>query len=380
MKITIAIDSLTAGGAQRAAVLLAEGLVARKHQITLITLFGEERDFYSLPTDITRTSLKVAGTSFNLLQAVGNNLNRLAKLRQAIDLSQPDVIISFLDKTNVLTLLACFNSNYPIIVSEQNDPTYNNIGRLWSLLRRVAYRRADRVVSCSQGVDDNWHWLDSKRREVIYNPLAITTERTATEAESELLAQLNPERQTIVAMGRLTAQKNFSLLLSAFAEVAEQFSDWQLLILGEGEQREQLEAAIAQLKLQGRVLLPGVVSNPFPILRRSQLFVLSSIYEGFGNVIIEAMACGLPVIATDCPSGPSEIITSGETGILVPNQDRDGLIAAMATLMSDRDRRKQLANSAQKALNRFELDTILSQWQNLLAEVVSNKSLNSDAG
>ena len=369
MKITIVIDSLTAGGAQRAAVLLAEGLAARKHQINLITLFGRELDFYQLSETIERTSLKIAGRSSNLVRAIQNNFNRLGRLRQAIDLSQPDIVVSFLDKTNVLTLLACFNSQYPIVVSEQNDPTHNNIGRLWSMLRRIAYRRAAKVVSCSRGVDKCWNWLAPKYREVIYNPLAIT-DKVAT--ETELLAQLDPKRKVLVSMGRLTEQKNFSLLLSAFAEVAEQYSHWQLLILGEGEQRQQLEASIARSKLQDRVIMPGVVSNPFPILKKSHLFVLSSRYEGFGNVIIEAMACGLPVISTDCPSGPSEIITSGENGILVPNQDRDSLIEAMTSLMSDSDRRKQLTASAQKSLNRFELDNILSQWQDLLTTVVPN--------
>ncbi len=372
MKITIVIDSLGGGGAQRAAVLLAEGLVKRQYQVSLITLFGREVDFYQLPDTIKRISLKVAKDSPNLRQAIRNNLARLQTLRQAMNSLQPDLVISFLDKTNILTLIASWGSKYPIIVSEQNDPTQNNIGHQWNLLRRLTYPAATKVVSCSQGVDHHWNWLKSDRRQVIYNPLAVKSESVT---ETKLLPQLNPNQKIIVAMGRLTEQKGFDILLAAFAQIAPQYPDWQLIILGEGQQRQQLEAQRDKLGLQKRVLMPGLVSNPFPILKRSHLFVLSSRYEGFGNVIIEAMACNLPVISTDCPSGPREIITNGENGILVSNQQPDQLAQAMAKLMSEPQRRMQLAAKASQSLSRFELDTIIDQWKDLLTSIVSSKSI-----
>ncbi|MDJ0571372.1 MAG: glycosyltransferase family 4 protein [Pleurocapsa sp. MO_192.B19] len=371
MKITLIIDSLTGGGAQRAAILLAEGLIARKHQVSLVTLFGQELDFYQLPETINRIALKVAGESSNLIQAAKNNLHRWRYLRQAIDSLQPDLVISFLDKTNILTLIACWGSKYPILVSEQNDPTQNDIGRPWSWLRRLVYPSASQVISCSQGVDNNWDWLKSDRRTVIYNPLAVVAESSTN---TELPEKYDPEQKTVVAMGRLTEQKGFDLLLDAFASIALRHSDWQLLILGEGEQRQKLEAQRDRLGLKDRLIMPGLISNPFPILKRCHLFVLSSRYEGFGNVIIEAMACDLPVISTDCPSGPGEIITNEENGILVPNRDRDSLAKAMTKLMSDPARRMELAATARKSLKRFELDTIVSQWEDLLTATAKSKS------
>ena len=370
MKIVIVIDSLSGGGAERAAVLLAEGLSSRNYQVSLVTLFGQELDFYHLPETIERIALNIAGKSANLIQAVNNNLSRQRSLRQTLDALEPEIVVSFLDKTNILTLIACWNSNYPILVCEQNDPTQNKIGPLWSLLRRLVYPFATQVISCSQGVDDNWGWLSSDRRKVIYNPLAVKPE-SAT--DTKLPEKFASDKKTIVGMGRLTEQKGFDILLAAFASIAPQYPDWQLLILGEGEQRQQLEAQRDRLGLQSRVIMPGLLDNPFPLLRRSHIFVLSSLYEGFGNVIIEAMACDLPVISTDCPSGPGEIITNGENGILVPNRDRDSLAKAMAQLMSDPERRIQLAKTAQKSLNRFELETIINQWEDLLSATLSSK-------
>lgn len=361
MKIAIIVHSLEGGGAERAAVLIAQGLMTKKHQVSLITLFGQEFDFYRLPENLPRIALKVEGGSANLLQAVQNNLQRLRSLRRAIDSCQPDVVISFLDKTNVLTLIACLGSKYPLIVSEQNDPTQNDIGRIWNFLRRLVYPFATTVVSCSQGVDLNWNWLDSQRRTVIYNPLAVKT----TESE-EASIQLNPNQKKVVAMGRLTPQKGFDLLLKAFSLINTKFLDWQLIILGEGEERKQLEQLIQKLEIDEQVIMPGLIDNPFPILKQCDLFILSSRYEGFGNVIIEAMACGLPVISTNCPSGPKEIITSGDNGILVPNQEINSLAKAMADLMSNPERRQKLSKNAYFALSKFELDVIVNQWEKLL--------------
>ena len=365
MKITIVIHSLGGGGAERAAVLLAQGLVAKKHQVSFITLSGQEFDFYHLPKNIPRIALKVIGSSANLLQAVQNNLQRLQSLRRAIDSCQPDVVISFLDKTNVLTLIACLGSKYPLVVSEQNDPTQNDIGRIWNFLRRLVYPFATTVVSCSQGVNRNWNWLNSQQKAVIYNPLVKTSELEAVSIE------LDPNQKKVVAMGRLTSQKGFDLLLKAFGMINTKFSDWQLIILGEGEQRKQLEQLIQELGIEQQVMIPGLVSNPFPILKQCDLFVLSSRYEGFGNVIIEAMACGLPVISTDCPSGPGEIITSGDNGILVPNQEKDSLAKAMADLMSNPERRQEISAKAYLALSKFEIDVIVNQWEELFTKMIN---------
>ncbi|MGK7935218.1 MAG: glycosyltransferase family 4 protein [Xenococcaceae cyanobacterium] len=370
MRLTLVLPSLSGGGAERAAVLLAEGFCQRGHQVSLITIAGKETDFYQLSPQIDRIALHVAKQSPTPIHGLANNLYRLWILRQTINSWQPDVVISFLDKTNVLTLLSLLATKYPVLVCEQNNPTQNDLGRSWHLLRRLVYPLATKVVSSSQGVEQYFKWLSPQQKIVIYNPLAVP----AKQSESFTLpAGVNPQQQWLVAMGRLTHQKGFDLLLKAFATIAPQYPDWQLLILGEGELRPDLEKLREQLKLVDRVCLPGLIANPFPLLSQGELFVLSSRYEGFGNVIIEAMACGLPVISTDCPSGPREIIRHGIDGLLIPNQDHNSLAQAMASLMEDKQRRQQLAQEAKQGLNKFYPETIISRWESLLTTVTLNQ-------
>jgi glycosyltransferase involved in cell wall biosynthesis len=146
-----------------------------------------------------------------------------------------------------------------------------------------------------------------------------------------------------------------------------------LTILGEGELRTELESLRNSLGLSERVHLPGVVKNPYEVLLQADIFVMSSRFEGFGNVLIEAMACGVPVISTDCPSGPNEIIRDGVDGILVPNQDVDALAAAMDRLMSDEKERKRLSVGGIEAVERFSLEKIMGMWEKLLAQVVEER-------
>lgn len=370
MHLTLVLPSLSGGGAERAAVLLAEGFCKRGHQVSLITIAGEETDFYQLSPQIDRIALEVAKQSPTPIHGLANNFYRLWILRQTINSLQPDVVISFLDKTNVLTLLALLVTKYPVLVCEQNNPVQNDLGRSWHLLRRLVYPLATKVVSSSQGVNQYFDWLSPQQKEVIYNPLAVREKQSES---FTLPAGVNPQQKWLVAMGRLTHQKGFDLLLTAFAEIAGQYPDWQLLILGEGELRSELEELKEQLKLGDCVCLPGLISNPFPLLARAELFVLSSRYEGFGNVIIEAMACGCPVVATDCPSGPREIIRHGIDGLLVRDRDRNSLAQAMASLMKDKHQRQQFAKEAKKGLNKFYPETIISQWESLFTTVTNNR-------
>ena len=172
-------------------------------------------------------------------------------------------------------------------------------------------------------------------------------------------------------MGRLTYQKGFDVLLRAFATIAKKHPGWQLLILGEGEMRPELERLRDDLELTNRALMPGLYNPPFPLLKQSQLFVLSSRYEGFGNALIEAMGCGVAVISTDCPSGPAEIIRDGENGLLVPTEDVEALATAMDRLMTDEAERNRLAARAIEVKERFSLERTLDSWESLLESIAA---------
>lgn len=360
MRITFVTPSLACGGAERCVTLLTRGLLARGHQVSVITLYGLEHDFYELPTGAQRLALGIEGNSATVIHGLANNLRRLRVLRTAIKATQPEIVISHIHSTNIMTILAVGRAAVPVIAVEHNNPVMNPAGRIWETLRRRIYPRARKLVSVSRGVDEHFSWLPQDRRAVIHNPLEF---RETTSAGGE------PARPLITAMGRLTAQKGFDLLLKAFAKVAVLHPEWNLIIIGDGELRGELHDLTNELGLSSRVTFTGLLADPGPVLRGSQLFVMASRFEGFPYAALEALANGLPVIYTDCPSGPREIIRDGVDGLLVRNQDVAALAGAMDRLMSNDAECERLAARAPEVLERFGLDKIISQWEDLFEEV-----------
>ncbi|RUT03109.1 amylovoran biosynthesis protein AmsD [Dulcicalothrix desertica PCC 7102] len=373
MNITLVVSALYSGGAERVVVLIAKGLIDRGHKVTVITLYGRETDFYSLPEGVIRVALGIMSDSINIFQALYNNLHRLIKLRQAIISTKPDIVLSHLTSTNILTIVSLFHSKLPVFVTEHSDPKMFSYGRIWELLRRLSYPYADRVVSVSKGVDCAFDWLAKSKRAVIYNPFILPNKQDNKEIINFLNRDVDPGKKWVVAMGRLLPQKGFDILLSAFAKIAHLHPDWQLLILGKGELYDELEEMKENLGLSGKVVFVGVINNPFAILKRAKLFVMSSRHEAFPMALGEAMACGLPVISTDCHSGPREIIRDGIDGILVPSEDVLSLAKTMDHLMSDETIRQRLSTYAPEVTERFSIEKILSEWENLFKLVLLEK-------
>ncbi|MGF1591437.1 MAG: glycosyltransferase family 4 protein [Pleurocapsa sp.] len=370
MKITLVISALSCGGAERVLVLLAQGFIDRGHDVTIITLSDKTTDFYQLPAGCSRLALGIMGNSSGLVEAVKSNIKRMAVLRKAIRSSTPNVVISFLRITNITTILSLIGTKYPLIVTEHNDLQVFSYGRLWETLRRLTYPYCSVVVSVSQGVDRGFKSLPESKRAVIYNPIVIKDDGQT----DPLPTEVDPEQNWLVSMGRLTKQKGFDLLLQAFGQVAPQHPGWQLIILGKGELQQQLEQMRDDLGLSGRVIFTGALSNPFTVLKQAKLFVMASRNEGFPMAHGEALACGLPVVATDCPSGPSEMIRDGVDGILVPNQDVAAFAAAMDRLMSDELKRQQLAAKAPEVAARFSIEAIVTEWETLIHQLAREKN------
>lgn len=369
LNITLVISTLGSGGAERVLVLLAKGLIDRGHRVTVVTYSEKNTDFYQLPSGIARIALGIMSQSANPIAGLIANLKRIGILKEAIASSQPDVVISFLRLTNIATILACRGATYPVIATEHNDTKVFSYGKIWETLGRWTYPQAAMVVSVSQGVDSSLEPLAKNKRAVIYNPIVIVENNQS----DRLPLSVDVNKNWLVSMGRLTEQKGFDLLLQAFARVADQFPDWQLLILGEGELREKLEVQSNALGLTDRVIFTGALANPFAVLRKAKIFVMASRNEGFGMAHGEALACGLPVIATDCPSGPREMIRHEIDGILVPNQDLSALATAMKSLMSDEPKRHSLAAKAPEVIKRFDLERIIREWESLIYELIEAK-------
>lgn len=362
-RITFTISTLECGGAERVLVNISETLHQRGYQVSVITLYGRDHDFYSLSPGISRVALDLAKITRSPFHALYNNIRRILTLRQVINASNPDIIISFQNRMNMLVLLAIQGMDLPVIIVEAVDPASADIGFWLRRLQRWTYPLAACLSSPSTGVDRCFDWVPASKRVVIHNPITKSA-RTAQSAPKSIFR--HSERRHVAAMGRLASEKGFDLLLEAFSRIAQQNPNWDLIIMGEGEKRVELETQMRELGLEERATLLGRVSDPFPVLRAADLFVLSSRSEAFGNVLVEAMACDLPVISFDCPSGPRDIIRDGMNGALVPPENVGALAAAIDRLMNNDAERQRLVASARESIYRFDVETIADQWERLI--------------
>jgi GalNAc-alpha-(1->4)-GalNAc-alpha-(1->3)-diNAcBac-PP-undecaprenol alpha-1,4-N-acetyl-D-galactosaminyltransferase len=361
MHLTLIIHSLSSGGAERVMSRMANYWAEKGWKITLLTFDdGIEIPFYDLDDRINHRPLAIAATSSNPVTGIWNNFTSTQGLRTAIIESKPDAVISFMERTNVIAILATRGLDIPILVSERNDPAMLSPGKMWEVLRQWTYPFADRIVVQTERAGNYFAAKFQDRIFVMPNPVILPPMEVSESAPSL------PGDRSLIAVGRLVPQKGFDLLLQAFAKLKDRYPEWMLTILGEGELRPQLESLRQELGLEDRVHLPGRVKNPHELLKQADIFVMSSRFEGFPNALCEAMVCGLAVISTDCPNGPREIIREGVDGVLVPTEDVSGLAAGMEQLMSDPDKRQALAAAAPELAERFSLERVMGMWEELL--------------
>lgn len=357
-RVALVISSLQPGGAERVVCQLAEHWVADGSDVTVVTVGRCDRDAYRLTPAARRVTLDLLRPSRNALEGLFNGSRRVLALRRALVRLLPDAVVSFLESTNVLSLLATRGTGIPVFACVRTDPRYAPIGRAWGALRRLLYPRAAAIVVQTEAVA-GWARGLCSHVEVIPN-FVQRGPRLASPGVGR-----GPRR--LVAMGRLVPAKGFDLLIEAFARVTSSHPDWSLVILGDGPERAHLEAMISELRLHHRVLMPGRVTDPAPYLTASHVFVLSSRYEGFPNALLEAMACGLPAVAFDCPSGPADIIAHGYNGLLVRAGDVVELAAALDCTMGSASERVRLGQNALEVAVRLAPEPILARWSALLA-------------
>lgn len=360
-RIALVTSTLGPGGAERVMALLANHWAAHGQPVVLVT-FGTPRepDFFGVREEVERVYLDAFRIIWNPVKGF-NTLRQIVVLRRALTRAAPDVVISFIVETNVLTLLATRGLGLPVIVSDRMDPRVHPLSLAWRILRRLVYPQATNIVAQTQTALSFYPDRVRRRGRVIPNPIPEPPSRGPAGGP-----QMTGPR--IVALGRLYPQKGFDLLLRAFSQLRPRHPDWSLEIWGEGPERSALEALVADLALESSVRLPGLTTAPYDALRSGDLFVLSSRREGFPNALCEAMACGLPVVSFDCPSGPREIIRDGIDGLLVPPEDVAGLARAMDRLMSDAKERKRLGARGPEILERFSVQRVMASWDRLILE------------
>ncbi len=360
MRIALLISSLGPGGAERVMAVLANGLAARGHSVRLITLAGREHDFYVLDRHVERCALGLTGDSTGKLGAVLANVRRLTALRRAILAATPDTVLSFVTRMNILTIMACAGLPTHLVISERVDPASHGEAAAWNVLRWWTYRRAAHVVVQTEAIA---RWFRARlphpeRVAVIPNP--------ATPPGEPRRAGPRPAQPYLLGAGRLVPQKGFDLLIRGFCLAAATLPDFKLIIAGEGGESHALRELANSLGRGSAVIFVGAVHNLAELMRGATAFVLSSRYEGFPNVLLEALACGVPTIATDCPGGVREILDDGRCGVLVPCEDPQALGTAMARLAVDAELRRTLAHLGSLAVKRYELAGVLDAWEAVL--------------
>jgi glycosyltransferase involved in cell wall biosynthesis len=363
--VLLVVSSLSAGGAERVISELANAWADRDWRIGVLTISGRGSDHYRLHPDVARIALDLLWDSRSLGQSIAANVRRSRAIRQAVRGFGPDVVLSFIDQTNVRVLAALLGSRIPVVVSERSIPGRHRIGRVWELARRLLYPLADRVVVQTESVAA-WArgFLPARKVEVIPNFVRALPAVAG-------FGQRDPD--AVLAVGRLGVEKGFDLLLNGFAASGLMAQGARLTILGEGPERARLEGLARELGIAEAVALPGIVPNPECWMARCALFVLPSRYEGFPNALIEAMAVGSAVVAADCPSGPRELVRDGENGLLVAPEDTDALAGALVRLMNDAALRRRLGDRAAEVRQRYAREAILDRWQGVMLNCIAGK-------
>jgi glycosyltransferase involved in cell wall biosynthesis len=332
--IAIVLHDLRGGGAERACLRLAGGMAQAGRDVDLVLVKGEGAYLGDVPAGVNLTVLNRPRV-WRAIPALAAHIRR----------TRPAAVLSALTHMNVATLAAAAlaGTDARIVVSERNQISakLKDAKGAWKRAlyhaAPLAYRLADKVIAVSGGVADDlarFARLDAGRICVVHNPV-FSGAFDALAAEPPQHPWFAPDGPPIVlAVGRLHRQKGFDTLIRAFA-IARAEMDCRLVILGEGEDRELLQKQIEHTGLGYDIDLPGFAANPFALMARSGAFVLSSRWEGFPNALIEAMACGAPVVATDCPSGPREIFHGG-IAPLVPVDDAQALARALIATLKQR--------------------------------------------
>jgi glycosyltransferase involved in cell wall biosynthesis len=345
--------ALGAGGAEKVLALLTRHSVDCGNQVTIVTFDAPDDPVYHpLPASVRLVRLALPATG------VGATARRILALRRVVRQERAHVVLSFLTKINVLTLVATAGLKVPVIVAERNNPNKQRAHPAWSLMLWAAYLRASAII-CQTAASVRCIPAHSRSRvTVIPNPVTPSRFKPPSGA---------PRR--VVAVGRLSEQKGFDLLIDAFRKIAGRQPDWHLEIWGEGPDRAKLEKQVRRLDLQDRISLPGLSNKPGEWVERASAFVLSSRYEGFANVLGEAMAAGLPAISFDCDYGPADMISSGRDGLLVPPGDVDALADCMERIMHDEALRRRLGENAKFIVEQFSSDRIIGLWDKCIGRV-----------
>jgi len=360
MRVLFVIGSMSSGGAERVVSEMSNYWVKRNWSVSILTTnkTKNKQDFYILDSRVKRIDI----TSLGKMHKAKYFFNLFSNLRDKIKEENPNVVISFMSGANTISIISMLGLKTPLIISDRHNPYTDKVGYFY---KKLLYPFSDILVLQTNAVIEFYSKIKGLNIEVISNPISLSPIKEKDISKNTL-------SKTICAIGRLNiALKGFDLLIKAFIKISQKYPDWNLIILGEGKDRKILEKLIEEYSLQNRITLVGNVDNPREIIEGAEIFVLSSLEEGFPNVLLEAMSMGLAPISFDCNFGPREIIEDNKSGILVELGSIDKLSSAMSRLIENKELRNRLGKNAQIRVSKsFYIDKIIQQWETLINRVI----------
>ena len=358
--VAITIEGMGGGGAQLVVKRLLHGLIGRGYHVHLITFQGPTNDFFDVPEKVVRHVLGGAHRSSNPLSAIFSNLFRILKLRRAVRNTNPMCVISFVSTHNILTLFACKGLETPVIISERNDPKRQNIGRVWSILRRLSYPSASLVTANSQlAIKFLTDLVPAEKLRLVQNPV-----RTFDTPKSHVMAE-----PFFLAVGRLDQQKAFDTLIEAYAIARQETNLPSLLIVGKGPEHGALTSRILRLGITNNVILTGEVSNIGDYYHQALALLHPARFEGMPNVVLEAMATGTPVVVSNSQSSILDLMTSATSALVFDTDNVNQLAQIIKQLNADPIFRKRLGHGAKAAVAERLLDDGVTHWVDIIALV-----------
>ena len=349
------IGSLHKGGAERVFVNLAGYFQEKGYQVTMVTQYQfPAAEEYALPPGVRRVLSDLTEAELSNSRIV-NFCRRVSKLRRIWKREKPNLVLSCIGKNNFMTVVTTMFTKTKAVVSVVGEAKEEYPGRLMRLLANLLFPLAGGIILQTERSRYFFHRIVQKRAVILPNSLNPDFIRPRYEGKRE---------ERIVSVGRMDANKNHEMMIRAFAALAKRYPAYTLTIYGEGELRGHLEALAAELGVADRVFLPGVIPDVARQTRRAALFLLTSYSEGVSNALIEALAGGLPVIATDVPSGGTvELITDGMNGLIIPAGDGKALEQAMDRVLGDPDFGDRLGREAVKIQERLAPERVNGLWQ-----------------
>ncbi len=373
-KILFIYSNLADGGTQSQLSILSKYLCENNE--VYIALFKNEQLF---PFHGKIIDLK-APTTKNPILLIYYIFKRIFKINSLSKKLQPDIIISLSVIANMCTLISksIFFFKTPIIITFENSLIMNKkgmgfVGRIALILNKLLSNKAAKIIAVSKDLKKELIQYNFSSNKIItlYNGIDISliNQKKIEDIEDEYKEFFNTNYPIITTVGRLSEQKNHKLLLDAFNLLNKNIKT-KLVIIGDGPKKNELISYCKQLGIESNVLFTGWVKNPYKFLNRSDIFVLSSLWEGLGIVIIEALAIGLPVISTDCPTGPGEIITNEMNGILVPINDPYKLSNAIERVLTNKDLKEKLIKNGLKRAKEFSIVERTKELNKIIDECI----------